>query len=567
MKKQKDNLDYRESYIKYKRAIDKAGIVVWEWNIKENELFFSDELTKIMQYDLNDVSNLLEFIGKFSIPKDRESAINDLNFFMEGRTFSYRSEFRIVTKKSEIKKISLKGNMIKDDDGEVLCLFGIINDITEEREKEKSFIEIVYYDQLTDLPNRAMFLMDIKNIICNTIQLDQKGALIFIDIDNFKSINDTLGHDHGDLMLKIFSQLLKICVKDYGKLYRLGGDEFIILIDKFDSLEIIEELCDNILNYCQKPFELNEKQLYITTSIGVSIFPQDSIDMNDLLKFADLAMYESKARGKNTYTFFEQALNKAYTRKILIENELKNCLRNNELSIVYQPQINSINGKIVAFEALLRWNSKKLGFISPTEFIPLAEKNGMIVDIGDWVLNKVCKKICEYRQKKYKFNNIAINVSPIQIKEDDFKDKIIRACNEYEVPLNLLEIEITERTLIELNDEKINDLEELIRKEISISIDDFGTGYSSLSYLTMLPINTLKIDKSFIDKIEEEKNRAVIECIIRLSKILKYKVIAEGVEIKKQLEMLTTLGCNIIQGYYFSKPVSEEELEVMLKNN
>jgi len=226
-----------------------------------------------------------------------------------------------------------------------------------------------------------------------------------------------------------------------------------------------------------------------------------------------------------------------------------------------------VENRIVAFEALLRWNNKKLGFVSPAEFIPIAEKTGIIVEIGDWVLDKVCKKIREFKDKKYKFDNVAINVSPIQIKEANFKDKIIKTCEKNEIPLNLLEIEVTESALIELNEEKIADLYELIKKDINISIDDFGTGYSSLSYLTVLPINTLKIDKSFVDNIEDEKNRAVIECILNLSKKLKYKVIAEGVEVKEQLNILMDLGCKIIQGYYFSKPVGEDELEKMLKNN
>jgi len=564
MKIENKNLDCIEIFKKYKQAIDEANIAVWEWDVKEDKFFASDEWQKITNYNFN---NLLDFIEKLAIHEDRECAINDLNFFVEGKISSYRSVFRIVTEEKWEKWIMIKGSMIKDQNGEVIRLFGIASDITEEKEKRKLSKESVYYDSLTVLPNRVLFLMDIRDILEKTIKLNQEGALIFIDLDNFKAINDTLGHDYGDLMLKVFSQLLSICVNDYGKLYRVGGDEFIVVIEKINTIENLKELCDTILDYCKKPFELDEKQVYMTTSIGISLFPQDSTEMNDLMKFADLAMFKSKEDGKNTYTFFEESINEAYTRRILIENELKKSIKNNELSIVYQPQIDALENKIVAFEALLRWNSRKLGFVSPAEFIPIAERSGIIVDIGEWVLDKVCKKIREFKEKKYEFNNIAINVSPIQIKETNFKDKIIKVCEENEISLNLLEIEITESTLIELNKEKIADLHELIKKDINISIDDFGTGYSSLSYLTVLPINTLKIDKSFIDNIESEKNRAVIECILNLSKSLKYKVIAEGVEMKEQLQMLMNLGCNVIQGYYFSKPVCEDELEEMMKIN
>jgi len=567
MKIEKNSSYYIEIFQKYKQAIDEANIAVWEWDLKENKFFISPAWEKITQYEPDAFNNLFACIKKIAIYEDRESAINDLNFFIEGKVSCYKSEFRIVSKTKGTKWISFKGNMIKDVNGEAIRLFGLAIDITKEKESNKALAESMYYDFLTKLPNRDLFLMDIKNILDKEIHLNQQGAIIFIDLDNFKSINDTLGHEYGDLMLKVFSQLLNICAKNYGDLYRVGGDEFIILIENFRSIKSLKELCNIILDYCKKPFELNEKQLYMTTSIGISIFPQDSSDMNDLLKFSDLAMFKSKADGKNRYTFFENTLSKLYIRKIIIENELKESIKNNELSIVYQPQIDAVENRIVAFEALLRWNNKKLGFVSPAEFIPIAEKTGIIVEIGDWVLDKVCKKIREFKDKGYKFDNVAINVLSIQIREANFKDKIIKSCEKNDISLNLLEIEVTESALIELNEEKIADLYELIKKDINISIDDFGTGYSSLSYLTVLPINTLKIDKSFVDNIEDEKNRAVIECILSLSKRLKYKVIAEGVEVKEQLDILMNLGCNIIQGYYFSKPVGEDELEKMLKNN
>ena len=567
MEIEKSDLDYEEILKKYKQAIDEANIAVWEWNIKEDGFFISEAWEKITGYSSKNFNSLIDCIEKVAINKDRESALTDLNFFVADKVTSYISEFRIITKDNKLKWVLFKGNGIKEKNEGVARMFGVVSDITEEKEREKGISDNLYHDSLTKLPNRDMFLMDIKNVLDKNIKLSQEGAIVFIDLDNFKSINDTLGHDYGDLMLKVFSQLLHVCIKDYGKLYRVGGDEFTVIIERINSIEKVKEMCNTILKYCKNPFELNENQLYITTSMGIAIFPRDSNNMNDLLKFADLAMYKSKTDGKNTYTFFEQALSRLYTRRIIIENELKEAIKKNEFSIVYQPQIDALDNKVVAFEALLRWNSKKLGFVSPAEFIPIAERIGIIVDIGDWVFEKACRKIRELKERKYEFNNICINVSPVQIKERDFKDKIIKTCEENKIPLSLIEIEITESTLIELDDEKIADLHELIKKGINISIDDFGTGYSSLSYLTILPINTLKIDKSFIDNIENDKNRAVIECILSLSKSLKYKVIAEGVEVKEQLNVLVNLGCNIIQGYYFSKPVCEEELEKMLKND
>lgn len=268
---------------------------------------------------------------------------------------------------------------------------------------------------------------------------------------------------------------------------------------------------------------------------------------------------------KSTYTFFEnKSLDNNY-RDDIINSELKNAVKNNEFDIFYQPQINSINGEIVGMEALLRWNNEKLGSVSPAEFIPIAEKNGHIVRIGDWVIEAALKQAAIWENKGYKFNNISINVSPIQIMEKGFKDNILNLHDKYSIHNNLLEIEITEGTLVEACNDKIDLLNELTKNGISIAIDDFGTGYSSLSYLINFPITTLKIDKIFVNKIENYKNKAIVKNIINLAKDLKYKIITEGVETKHQIKVLTDLGCNIIQGFYFSKPVSKYRMEELLK--
>lgn len=555
------------TYEQCKEALNESDIALWQYNIKKNTIVASEKWREITGYDINEFQNLEEFIKKVAIAEDKLSALNDLNFCIEGKTSLYYSIYRIVTEKNKMKWILFKGKGLKNNRQETETISGVVVDITKERIKEMEIKKIAYYDALTGLPNRAAFLNSLKEILERTISDNVKGALIFLDLDNFKAINDTLGHDYGDLLLKVFSQLLNVCVNGFGDLFRLGGDEFLVLIYQYEKIDDLSQLCNDILNHCRKPFEISEQQVHITSSIGICIFPQDASDINDLLKYADLAMYESKVKGKNTYTFFEKSIIKNYSRKIIIEQELKNSIRKNELFIVYQPQINVLENKIVGLEALLRWDNKRLGFVSPSEFIPIAEKTGIIVDIGDFVLDVVCKKIKEFKEKKYEFKNVSLNISPIQLKENDFKDKILITCEKNCVPLNLIEIEITEETLMKIDNKKIDDLNELINKGMNISIDDFGTRYSSLNYLTVLPVNTLKIDKSFIDNISNEKNRAVIECILNLSKSLKYKVIAEGVEDKSQLDLLISSGCFIIQGYYFSKPVSESEIEIMLNDS
>ncbi len=560
-------LNFRKIEEKYKRALNGSDIAIWEWNLKNNTLFASEKWEDIIGASTNNFKGLRDFIEKMVFYDDKESAINDLNFYIEGKVFSYKSEYRIVTKNQQVKWIVFRGKLIKDSNEENKVLSGSVYDVTEKKNREEEVSLIAYYDSLTGLPNRTLFLNNFREILKKAIANNKKGALIFIDLDNFKYVNDTFGHDYGDLLLKIFSQLLKVCAKDYGQISRLSGDEFIILIEEFNSVRDLKEICCNILNYCKTPFELREKQAYITASIGICTFPEHSSNVSELLRYVELAMYQSKLNGKNSYTFFQKSMNDSHSREILIEQELKNAIKNHELFLVYQPQINAVKNKIVGLEALLRWKNKKLGWVPPSEFIPIAEKSTMLIEIGDWVLGKVCKKIYQWKIKGYKFNTISVNVSPIQIKADDFIEKIIKVHEENKIPLNLLELEITEGTLMKLNEDKIGELNELIKKGINFSIDDFGTGYSSLNYLTVLPVSTLKIDKSFIDKIEDEKNKAVIDCILNLSKALKYKVIAEGVEMKEQVDLLIQSGCNIIQGYYFSKPVTENEIEIMLNYN
>jgi diguanylate cyclase (GGDEF)-like protein len=434
--------------------------------------------------------------------------------------------------------------------------------ISESYEEDKI---IDLYDNLTEFPNRTFFYEILNNSLKKAKANNKKGALIYIDLDNFKHINDNLGHHSGDLILKLFSQLVNTLIEECGELARLGGDEFAILIHEFKNIEQIEEICNKIHEYLENPFEIIENQIYITASLGITVFPDDSSDADELLKFCDFAMYKSKHKGKNMHTFFNKQIADNYFRKILIENELKSSINNNELYVLYQPQIDALSNEVIGTEALLRWNNKKLGNVSPSEFIPIAENTGYIVKIGNWVLDRALRMAYLWKEKGYKFNTISVNISPIQIKRADFKENLLNACARYNVPPCLLEMEITEGTLIEICKEKIKVLNELIESGVHIAIDDFGTGYSSLNYLINLPVNTLKIDKLFLDNIENEKNRAVIKCIVDLSKSLKYEVIAEGVETEEQMNLITGLGCNIIQGYYFSKPLSENEIDDFFK--
>ena len=557
-KKCKIRLNQNETYI---NAIDGGDIGVWEWDIEDNSIFISDKCFDITESHFKEVKNLYDFIDSYVISQDKRSALNDLNYFLNGNSYIYRSEFRVIDKEGNNRWILLKGKAIKEDKK---IISGIMDDLSLRKRLEDEIKTLAYVDSLTEISNRNLFEYDFNSILEECKNNNKKGALIFIDIDNFKQVNDIFGHDYGDILLKVFSQILNISIKDYGKVYRLSGDEFIILVNKFSSKKELQDICENLLESCKEPFEIKDEQIYISVSMGIAIFPDDSSDKNQLKKFIDLSMYYSKNTGKNRYTFFDEKIYDVYLRDIVIEQEMKNAIENDELYLMYQPQVDIKNNRIIGFEALIRWNNKKLGNISPAEFIPLAEKNGEIINIGAWVIKSACKKIKELINKGYKFGTMSVNVSPIQFKKVDLYDLLVNICKENEIDSKVLEIEITEGTLIDLYKGNTEILNKLIQKGFRIAIDDFGTGYSSLNYLTMLPINTLKIDKSFVDNIHKEQNQAVIRCILELSRTLKYDVIAEGVEDKEQKDILMSLGCRRIQGYYFSKPICEDEIEELL---
>jgi len=557
-KKCKIRLNQNETYI---NAIDGGDIGVWEWDIEDNSIFISDKCFDITESHFKEVKNLYDFIDSYVISQDKRSALNDLNYFLNGNSYIYRSEFRVIDKEGNNRWILLKGKAIKEDKK---IISGIMDDLSLRKRLEDEIKTLAYVDSLTEISNRNLFEYDFNSILEECKNNNKKGALIFIDIDNFKQVNDIFGHDYGDILLKVFSQILNISIKDYGKVYRLSGDEFIILVNKFSSKKELQDICENLLESCKEPFEIKDEQIYISVSMGIAIFPDDSSDKNQLKKFIDLSMYYSKNTGKNRYTFFDEKIYDVYLRDIVIEQEMKNAIENDELYLMYQPQVDIKNNRIIGFEALIRWNNKKLGNISPAEFIPLAEKNGEIINIGAWVIKSACKKIKELINKGYKFGTMSVNVSPIQFKKVDLYELLVNICKENEIDSKVLEIEITEGTLIDLYKGNTEILNKLIQKGFRIAIDDFGTGYSSLNYLTMLPINTLKIDKSFVDNIHKEQNQAVIRCILELSRTLKYDVIAEGVEDKEQKDILMSLGCRRIQGYYFSKPICEDEIEELL---
>lgn len=443
----------------------------------------------------------------------------------------------------------------------------ILETIAEKNATDEQMIYMTYHDRLTNLPNDVYFDSELEKSIKQSITNHNEGAVIFIDVDNFNQINNRFGHNYGDVLLIIIAELIKSCVGDNGMVARMGGDEFLILLPQIDSKSNLKNICELIIKNFENPFEIKDIQAYSSVSMGVAIFSSDGVDKTEILKRSDIAMHYAKSNGKNSYVFYDENLHKLYTRKKTIEIGLRKALENNEFELYYQTQINIKSNKIRGIEALLRWTSSELGSVSPEEFIPIAEESGLMCKIGDWVLREACAKCKAWKDRGYVFGVICVNVSPVQIKNNYFFDDICDVLSSNNLEPSDLEIEITEGVLIKSIEEKSRLFQKSADKGIKIAIDDFGKGYSSFNYLTSLPINTLKIDKSFIDRIcKDDKSVFIVECILDLSKKLNYNVVAEGVESKEQSSLLRKIGCNNIQGYYYSKPIKAEIMEDILRN-
>jgi len=437
----------------------------------------------------------------------------------------------------------------------------LAHELSERYKTEEHLDKLAYYDVTTNLPNRHFFHKQLDIAVKRAISSNQKMVLLFLDLDNFKNVNDTAGHKTGDLLLKQASCRLSDTLRQNDYICRIGGDEFAIIIENVKDLSAVSTVTKKCIESLSNPFELEGKIFFIGVSIGISICPDDTCTSNDLLINADMAMYEAKTRGKNNYQYFNPEMNKKYSHKFQIESDLRHAISKNQIELYYQAQINSESDKVIGFEALMRWNHPEKGHISPDIFIPIAEKTGLILPLGEWLIDTACKHANELIHSGLKNFTIAINISGIQIRDKSFIKSITDTLNQTGLDPKHIEIELTESTLMDdskLVIEKVNKLKKL---GIQIAIDDFGTGFSSMSYLKSFPVSKLKIDKGFITGLpDSSEDIAIVRAIIAMSHGLNINVIAEGVESLDQVNMLKDYNCDMFQGYYYAKPVPFNEL-------
>ncbi len=464
--------------------------------------------------------------------------------------------------------------------GEVL---GLVRDISERKRTEEQIRRLAYCDSLTGIPNRQAFLETLERELARSSQHGRKFAILFMDLDSFKRINDTLGHNVGDLLLKVVSERLHDTIRPgdvvahdavldnvarqppSGNLARLGGDEFTILIPDLDRVEDALNVAHRVKDAMRRPFHLDGHEIFVTASIGISLYPEDGEDCTSLLKYADTAMYHAKNCGKNNAKLYSSALTTQIMSHVKLEVGLRRALQNNELYLQYQPQIDVRANRIVGVEALVRWRHPEHGIIPPNDFIPLAEETGLIVPIGEWVLRTACSQARAWHRECRHGVRVAVNLSARQFKDENLAQTVLSVLNDTGLDPRMLELELTEGTLMDDALATLATLEQLRAIGVYLSIDDFGTGYSSMNYLKRFDVRALKIDKSFISGLpQDSENAAITRAIIAMAHGLKMAVVAEGVETDEQLALLEQYGCDVAQGYLLGRPTAEGAIAEML---
>ncbi len=444
--------------------------------------------------------------------------------------------------------------------GEFLGTYGVARDISARKQAEATIAFQAYHDLLTGLPNRSLFKDRLGQAMVYAKRHGQTMATLFLDMDHFKVVNDTLGHLVGDGLLQALAQRLRSSLREGDTLSRIGGDEFMLLLPHIRSRDNAAYIAQKIIASLKQPFNIEGNELYAGMSIGIAIYPDDGDNIETLIKHADIAMYHAKDHGRNDYKFFTQDLHKSFTGRLAVENEMRHALEKKEFEVFYQPQVAVESQRIRGMEALIRWNHPTRGIVSPNDFIPIAEESGLITPISEWVMSAACRQARLWRDSDLPPITMAINLSARQIEHPQFVEKFLHCLHKHMSDGQGIEIEITESTLMRDMDGAIGKLRKLAEMGVEISIDDFGTGYSSLSYLKKLPINTIKIDRSFINDLTGHTNNGstIVAGIAAMAKGLKLKVVAEGVETREQLDYLQKLGCDTYQGFFFSRAVQAD---------
>lgn len=505
-----------------------------------------------------------ELIG--TTPKKMKSGLNPPELYAEmwstiTQGFTWKGEFKNRKKNGGVYWCFETISPIFDDNNNITHYIGIIEDIQDRKTTEEHIRHLAKFDPLTNLPNRHFFRDELANRIYQAHSNGKFFGLLYIDLDRFKMVNDSLGHTVGDTLLQKLAERFLTINDQMHFFVRLGGDEFAIITAFTDSKKTVETFAQSLHETIKVPFVIEEHDIFMTASIGIALYPQDGDDSESLVKAADMAMYGAKIKGKNTYLFFEPTNGDFASETLIIENGLRKALKNNELFLVYQPKWDTQENRFIGLEVLVRWQSPELGFMNPAQFISIAEETDLIIILGEWILKEALISMMKLSKIIGFIPKISVNLSPVQFRNNTLNGTIKEILEQTLFPPEKLELEITEGALVSNPKMAIEKMNDLIKHGITFSIDDFGTGYSSMSYLKKFPVSTLKIDKSFVDDVvKDPQDRAIIEAVITLAASLNMKTIAEGAETKEQVDILNFIGCYAIQGYWHSRPLNYEDL-------
>ena len=583
----KKDLNYlrnqRNTETRFQELIDNTPTWVWEVNTKGEYTYLSHQVKDLLGYEMSEV------LGKTPFDFMSETEIKRISpIFTEivtNRNHIVELENVNIHKEGHEVHMLTSGSPYFDEDGKFMGYRGMDIDISERKKLENELAEYsvslektveertaelsyqAYHDSLTGLPNRVLFSDRLSQTIEKAKRSNSKIALLFIDLDHFKEINDSLGHDIGDEILKEVTSRLSETVRDEDTVARLGGDEFTVILENIIHAQDASSIATKILESLAKAMNINDNILYVSSSIGISIYPDDGVSSQNLLKFADSAMYKAKDEGRNNFQYYNSTMTELAFERVVMETSLRAALKNNEFVVHYQPQVNATTETLIGMEALVRWQHPTMGLVSPAKFIPLAESTGLIVALDRYVMRTAMTQIVQWYKDGLKPGVLAMNLAVKQLQQKDFIPMFKELMKETNCKPAWLELEVTEGQIMTHPEEAIVRLQEIKDLGIELAVDDFGTGYSSLAYLKKLPINKLKIDQAFVrDLPDDDEDAGITKAVIALANSLNLKVIAEGVETKEQRDFLVENSCENIQGYFYSKPVPANDLEIVLRD-
>ncbi|MES9832406.1 MAG: EAL domain-containing protein [Candidatus Thiodiazotropha sp. DIVDIV] len=540
----------------------------WEWDLDQNSFYLSPRWKEQLGYKDSEIKNDLDSWKSMLHPDDRGEILHKLDEYIFNVAGSWEEEFRLQHKDGGYRCILSRATPTLDSNGKLTRLTGVNVDVTERIKAENKIKKLAYFDRLTKLANRLLFSDRISHAITQSKHSKHKLCILYLDLDRFKNINDSFGHPAGDEVLKMIAERLKKVVREEDTLARLGGDEFALLVENIEHSHNAVLLAAKIQSCFEKNFLVQDNEFYISASIGISMYPNDGNDVATLLKNADAAMYKAKNIERGGFQFYTQELSEKALYHYTIESGLRTALNKHQFEVHYQPKIDLLNGGITGVEALVRWVHPEKGMISPEKFITIAEESGQIRGIGEWVLSQACRDAQQWRSLGLDFGRVAVNLSGIQIQSDSLREVIKSVLLKTGLSTELLELEVTENILMRDTEGSASSLSDLRDMGITIAIDDFGTGFSSLAQLAALPVDKLKIDRSFITNVCNDKQNAEISrTIIALGRTLNKTVIAEGIEDSDQLEFLKSEGCDEGQGFLFARPLTNSQLHEFLENN